>query len=139
MSSRRTQPNDVTTVSYTHLDVYKRQALAVTTKLLIDLCGARVLPGTIDVGGPGPDAPQLTLQPDRVNRLLGSEIPSERCEEILAALGFDVLEVDGALRVHVPHFRRRDVTREVDLIEEVARICLLYTSRARRADPRSSG
>jgi phenylalanyl-tRNA synthetase beta chain len=98
------------------------EALAVTTKLLIDLCGARVLPGTIDVGGPGPDAPQLTLQPDRVNRLLGSEIPSERCEEILAALGFDVLEVDGALRVHVPHFRRRDVTREVDLIEEVARI-----------------
>ena len=98
------------------------EALAVTTKLLMDLCGARVLPGTIDVGGSGPDAPQLTLRPDRVNRLLGSEIPSERCEEILAALAFEVLEVDDALLVHVPHFRQRDVTREVDLIEEVARI-----------------
>jgi phenylalanyl-tRNA synthetase beta chain len=98
------------------------EALAVTTKLLIDLCGARVLPGTIDVGGPGPDAPQLTLAPNRVNRLLGTEIPSERCQEILAALEFDVLEGDDALLVRVPHFRRRDVSREVDLIEEVARI-----------------
>jgi phenylalanyl-tRNA synthetase beta chain len=98
------------------------EGLALATKLLIDICGARVLPGTIDVGGPGPDSPQLTLRPEAVNRLLGTEISSERSEEILASLEFDVLESDEALLVQVPHFRRRDVTREVDLIEEVARI-----------------
>jgi phenylalanyl-tRNA synthetase beta chain len=98
------------------------EGLALATKLLIDICGARVLAGTIDVGGPGPDSPQLTLRPEAVNRLLGTEISSERSEEILASLEFDVLESDEALLVQVPHFRRRDVTREVDLIEEVARI-----------------
>jgi phenylalanyl-tRNA synthetase beta chain len=98
------------------------EALAVATSLFTELCGARVLPGTIDVGGPGPDTDPIELRPDQVNRLLGSEIPSERCEEILASLEFDVLEGDGALLVRVPHFRSRDVTREVDLIEEVARI-----------------
>src|SRR5208283_340826 len=48
-------------------------------------------------------------------------IPPARCAEILTALDFGV-EDGTPLRVHVPHQRRRDVTREVDLIEEVARI-----------------
>jgi phenylalanyl-tRNA synthetase beta chain len=98
------------------------EALAVATRLLMELCGARVLPGTIDVGGPGPDPAPIELRPDRVNRLLGSDIPSARCREILEALEFTVTDNATALAVTPPHFRSRDVTREVDLIEEVARI-----------------
>jgi phenylalanyl-tRNA synthetase beta chain len=97
------------------------EAQAIATALLIELCGARVLPGTIDVGGPGADPPAIELRPQRVAALLGAEIPPERCAEILTALDFRV-EAGAPLRVHVPHQRRRDVTREVDLIEEVARI-----------------
>jgi phenylalanyl-tRNA synthetase beta chain len=98
------------------------EAQAVATALMAELCGARVLPGTVDVGGPGGPPPELTLRPARVAALLGSEIPSQRCREILDSLGFDVDEHPDALTVGVPHFRRGDVTREVDLIEEVARI-----------------
>ena len=49
-------------------------------------------------------------------------IPRPRQAEILRALGFGVEEAPGGLEVLVPAFRRNDVTREADLIEEVARI-----------------
>jgi phenylalanyl-tRNA synthetase beta chain len=98
------------------------EGLATATGMLIELCGARVLPGTIDVGGPGPEPEPINLRPEHVNRLLGSEIPAPRCVEILSSLGFDATDGADALSVIAPHFRRRDVTREVDLIEEVARI-----------------
>jgi phenylalanyl-tRNA synthetase beta chain len=99
------------------------EALAIASALLIELCGARLAPGTIDVGGPGQPAEPLGLRPARVEALLGTQIAAERCGEILESLGFGVEAQAGApLRVEVPHFRRGDVTREVDLIEEVARI-----------------
>ena len=91
----------------------------VASALFTRLCGARLVPGTIDVGGPGPDPQPITLRPERLEKVLGVAIAPERCREILTALGF---EVDEGLRAAVPHFRRGDVTREIDLIEEVARI-----------------
>ena len=98
------------------------EAQAIATALLIELCGARVLPGTVDVGGAGEPPPALSLRPARVQALLGAQIAADRCVEILAALGFEATERDAVIAVGVPHFRRADVTREVDLIEEVARI-----------------
>lgn len=98
------------------------EAMALATRLLIELCGARVAPGTVDVGGPGPAPAVIRLRDARVRGLLGVEIPRERSAEILTALGFGVAAAGDGLAVTVPHFRRRDVTREADLIEEVARI-----------------
>ena len=97
----------------------------VTASILMEhVVGATLLPGTIDVGGPGPPRATLALRPARAAALLGIEIAAERCAEILRALGFGVSGVDGeaALAVTVPHWRRNDVTREIDLIEEVARV-----------------
>jgi phenylalanyl-tRNA synthetase beta chain len=93
----------------------------VASALFVELCGATVLPGTIDLGGPGEEPPPLRLRPSRLAAVLGTEIPSQRCAEILTSLGFGVAGGD-PLGVEVPHFRRGDVTREIDLIEEVARI-----------------
>jgi phenylalanyl-tRNA synthetase beta chain len=98
------------------------EAMAVATRLLVELCGARLVPGTVDAGGPGPAPAVIRLRDARVRGLLGVEIPRERSAGILAALGFGVAEVQDGLDVTVPHFRRNDVTREADLIEEVARI-----------------
>jgi phenylalanyl-tRNA synthetase beta chain len=98
------------------------EAQAIATALIIDLCGARVLPGTVDIGGPGEPPAALALRPARVAELLGSEVEPARCREILLSLEFAVDTALEPLRVTVPHFRRGDVTREVDLIEEVARI-----------------
>src|SRR6202012_1198532 len=50
------------------------EAQAVPTKLMVELCGARVLPGTIDVGGPGPALRTIRLRDARVRDLLGVEI-----------------------------------------------------------------
>ncbi len=100
-------------------------AQAVATQRFVDVCGASVRPGTIDVGGPGPEPRVLSLRTARVASLLGVEVGPERAATILGALGFTTSPSDDGLEVKVPAFRRGDVTREVDLIEEVARIEVL--------------
>jgi phenylalanyl-tRNA synthetase beta chain len=98
------------------------EAQAVATKLMVELCGARVADGTIDVGGPGPEPVTIRLREQRVSGLLGAPISRERCAEILEALEFDTADVPDGLDVRPPAFRRADVTREADVIEEVARL-----------------
>jgi phenylalanyl-tRNA synthetase beta chain len=101
------------------------EAQAVATRLLVELCGARIAPGTLDVGGPsGWDSSHalIRLRDARVSGLLGAPIVPARSAEILTALGFGVADAADGLDVTVPHFRRNDVTREADVIEEVARI-----------------
>ncbi|HTE60951.1 MAG TPA: phenylalanine--tRNA ligase subunit beta, partial [Solirubrobacteraceae bacterium] len=95
---------------------------AVAAKLMIELCGARPAGGTIDVGGPGPEPATLRLRDARTARLLGTPVPRPDAARILDALGFGVDEADDGLDVTVPSWRRDDVTREADLIEEVARL-----------------
>jgi phenylalanyl-tRNA synthetase beta chain len=97
-------------------------AQAVATLLMLELCDARLLPGTIDIGGPGPAPATIRLRDARVAGLLGLEIPRQRSAEILRALEFSVVEAADGLDVTIPPFRRADVTREADLIEEVARL-----------------
>ena len=93
-------------------------AQRVAARLMVDLCGARMVPGTIDAY-PEPVEPRVVgLRPDRLERLLGEVIPADESERILTSLGFDV---DGE-RATVPYWRDADVQREADLIEEVARI-----------------
>jgi phenylalanyl-tRNA synthetase beta chain len=98
------------------------EAQAVATRLMLELCQARLVPGTIDIGGPGPAPITIRLREQRIASLLGSPIPRERCKDILHALEFETGDVPSGLDVNPPAFRRADVTREADLIEEVARL-----------------
>jgi phenylalanyl-tRNA synthetase beta chain len=103
-------------------------AQAIATRLMIECAGARVAPGTIDVAQSLPPLQVLRLREARVESILGIAVPAERQREILQALDFgcETAEggdpTEGGLDVTVPALRRADVTREVDLIEEVARI-----------------
>jgi phenylalanyl-tRNA synthetase beta chain len=97
-------------------------AQALATRLLVELCGASVSPGTIDIGGEGPAPKAILLREARVRSILGVEIPRARQLEILTALDFQASETPDGLEVTPPPVRRQDVTREADLIEEVARI-----------------
>jgi phenylalanyl-tRNA synthetase beta chain len=97
-------------------------AQAVATRLMIDLCGASVAPGTIDVGPPPTPPRTIALREARVAAILGIPIPRARQAQILHALDFATTEIPDGLDVTVPPLRRDDVTRETDLIEEVARI-----------------
>jgi phenylalanyl-tRNA synthetase beta chain len=65
---------------------------------------------------------QVHLREARVQQILGVAVPRERQRAILAALDFGVRDAADGLDVTVPALRRQDVTREADLIEEVARI-----------------
>jgi phenylalanyl-tRNA synthetase beta chain len=94
----------------------------VATQLMLELTGARLVPGTIDVGGPGPPPAVIRLREQKVADILGRPIERARQAEILRALEFGVEEAPDGLDVSVPPFRRIDVYREADLIEEVARI-----------------
>src|ERR1019366_4855475 len=98
------------------------QAQAVACALMVELCGARVAPGTVDVGDAPADGEPILLREARVSAILGVLVSLPRQREILRALDFGVLDAEGGLSVSVPPVRRADVTREVDLIEEVARI-----------------
>ena len=103
------------------------EAQAVATRLMLDVTGCTLVPGTIDVGGPGPAPRIIRLRDARTERLLGAPVAREESRRVLEALGFGVTETDRGLDVSVPSFRRNDVTREVDVIEEVARLSALDT------------
>lgn len=99
------------------------RAQRIASRLLVELCGARLVPGTIDEAAEVPPPPRsLPLRTERVERLLGMRIEAAECSEYLQRLGFGV-EADGEeLRTVVPFERHYDVTREVDLAEEVGRL-----------------
>jgi phenylalanyl-tRNA synthetase beta chain len=95
------------------------QAATYATQLIVELSGARWT-GAEDVQGDLPELAVIRLRPERANGLMGLEVAAEEQEELLAPIGFRRLEAG----YRVPTWRARDVTREVDLIEEVARFKL---------------
>jgi phenylalanyl-tRNA synthetase beta chain len=98
------------------------RAQRLAARLLVEVCGARLVPGTIDVVGPVPPPRRVTLRTSRLERLLGERIEPEDSAAILGRLGFGVERRNGDLDVEVPYFRDGDVQREADLVEEVARV-----------------
>ena len=98
---------------------------AVATQLMLELTGARLVPGTIDVALRAYEsmAPAvIRLRDAKVGALLGVGITRSESALHLSRLGFETAERPNGLDVTVPPFRRNDVSREADLIEEVARL-----------------
>jgi len=104
-----------------HPDLCMR-AQRIASRLMVELCGARLVPGTIDVAAEAPAAHHLRLHHEAVEALLGMEIEVSDQSAYLERLGFVVHRRDEDVLVEVPADRHYDVTREVDLIEEVGRI-----------------
>ena len=98
------------------------RAQRIASRLLVELCGAKLVPGTIDVAAEVPDLRRLKLRASRVEGLLGMSISQDEQQTYLERLGFEAEAEGEDLQVDVPPDRHYDVTREVDLIEEVARV-----------------
>jgi len=91
-------------------------------ELMLDLAGGRLLAGFSDADFEKRESLEVTLRYDRLNRLLGTEVPREVARQILLRLSFlPKKETRKSITVSVPSYRQ-DVYREADLVEEVARI-----------------
>ena len=102
------------------VDPYAAEPAAIlASRLLVDLAGAELV-GHADVHAGLPERPRIVLRPERARRLIGLDVADEEQRTILESLDF---ELDG-WEATVPTWRARDVTREVDLVEEVARAVL---------------
>jgi phenylalanyl-tRNA synthetase beta chain len=96
------------------------QAAKRATGLIVRLAGARWV-GHVDVQGDLPERPVIRFRPERASALIGLDVPEGEQAEILGRLGF---RLGSDWTVETPTWRARDVTREVDVIEEVARFVL---------------
>ena len=92
-----------------------------TAQLMIQVGGGKVAKGVVDVYPGRPEQKEVTLRLSRLGKLLGIEIPAEQCLKILSALDFEPKLKGGLITCTVPSWRS-DVYREVDLIEEIARV-----------------
>ena len=94
----------------------------IAAALFEQCCGAEVCPGTVDVYPVVVPAPVIDFRPDRARMLCGADVPDEFMATRLTRLGCKVEPADeGHLTVTAPT-NRPDLTREVDLIEEVCRL-----------------
>lgn len=98
-------------------------ALLRTASLILELCPEAKIDGGVADHYPTPAAPyQVELSLERMNRLVGKTIPEAEVTLILESLEIEVVERTGDIwKLAVPRYRV-DVTREVDVIEEVMRI-----------------
>jgi len=91
-------------------------AATLATRLIVELSGAR-LTAHSDVQGTLPERAVIQLRPERADAVIGLSVPAGEQAAILHKLGFEGDQKGFA----VPTWRARDVTREIDLVEEVAR------------------
>jgi phenylalanyl-tRNA synthetase beta chain len=95
-------------------------AAELATRLILELVGA-TLAGETEVAAELPERLEISFRPERADQLTGLELDHGEQRRILEGLGFEVAR---NWNVTVPTWRARDVTREADVIEEVARFHL---------------
>ena len=87
-------------------------------ELILEICGGELMSGAIDVAAPRKPREPITLRAAQIQRIVGIEIPADEVRRIILALGLK----EAAAQSYAPPSWRRDLEREIDLIEEVARI-----------------
>lgn len=91
-------------------------------KIIAEIAGGTIEDVILDIYPAEIESKIVTLRFERIKRILGYEIPKSKVSDILNALGFEIVSGDeDFIKIKIPTFRP-DVEREIDLIEEVARV-----------------
>jgi phenylalanyl-tRNA synthetase beta chain len=97
-------------------------ALHCAAYLMEELGGGKIVSGMIDNHPRPVGKSEIRFRVSRASAVLGVPVTHQRANEILLSLGMEVQPIqEGVFRVTAPSWRA-DVTREIDLIEEIARI-----------------
>ena len=88
--------------------------------LILELAGGELCDGTVADGQLIPNARSVSMRPARCRAVLGIDIADEEIIRLLDGLGFAPTAVDDDIQCTIPP-RRLDISREADLIEEIAR------------------
>ncbi len=88
---------------------------------LIELLGAgEVVPGLIDVYPNKAPRLEIPFRVERINQMIDSELTAQEMIEILKKLEIEVIDIDGLKAI--PPYYRLDLLKEIDLVEEIARL-----------------
>jgi len=91
-------------------------------ELILELAGGELAEGVIDVGPETPDREPIVLRLSQLPRVLGIDVPADEVRRILSDLGCNETKAEEQKVTVVPPSWRRDLVREIDLVEEIARI-----------------
>jgi phenylalanyl-tRNA synthetase beta chain len=91
-------------------------------ELILDVAGGTLHPGVIDLGQPPSQRKPITFRLAQIDRVLGITIEREEVRQILESLGLEVTGQNECSLIVRPPSWRPDLEREIDLIEEAARI-----------------
>lgn len=91
-------------------------------ELILELAGGELAQGVVDVGRRPESRGPIVLRFAQLKRILGIDVEPHRVCEILTALGNRQTAADSQTVTVIPPNWRRDLSREIDLVEEVARI-----------------
>jgi phenylalanyl-tRNA synthetase beta chain len=97
-------------------------ASRAAARLLLEVAGGTQAPDPLDVSTALPERAHLHLRQAQVPRITGVDVPRDDAVRILDGLGFEPQAAGDGIDVRVPTWRWLDVTREIDLVEEVIRI-----------------
>ncbi|MHC5113984.1 MAG: phenylalanine--tRNA ligase subunit beta [Planctomycetota bacterium] len=90
-------------------------------ELILETAGGELFDGSVSDGAPIPDRKTVTMRPERCRKILGLPVPDADMIEVLTRLGYEPTSAGDRLTCTVPVYRL-DIEREIDLIEEVARM-----------------
>lgn len=96
-------------------------AQARAALLIKELAGGEICSGRVDIYPEAGKPLNVSLRVSRVNQILGASFSAEQVQDLLSRLGMDIANPSETMQVEIPSFRP-DLSREVDLIEEIARI-----------------
>lgn len=94
----------------------------MAARLIAQLTGGTLCEGVLVEGAPMPESKPITLRPQRCSAVLGIETPADEMVRLLRSVDIAVGVSEDALACTPPPQRAHDVTREIDLIEEIARL-----------------